>query len=40
MKKVFFEGIPLPYFKPYLSYFSFLGGHLLPGQELDAISIL
>jgi len=35
-----FEGIPLPFFYPYPSSFSFRGSHLLPGQDLDAISIL
>jgi hypothetical protein len=34
-----YEGIPLPYFYPYPSSFSFWGSHLLPGQDLDAISI-
>ncbi len=35
----FFESILLPFFYPYPSTFSFRGGHLLPGQDLDAISI-
>ncbi len=36
---IFFKGIPLPYFYPYPNTFSFWGGHLLPGQDLDVISI-
>ena len=35
----FFEDIPLPYFYPYPRSFSFRGSHLLPGQDLDVISI-
>jgi len=34
-----FEGIPLPYCYPYPSFVSFRGSHLLPGQDLDAMSI-
>jgi hypothetical protein len=31
--------ISLPYFYPYPSSSSFWGSHLLPGEDLDAISI-
>jgi hypothetical protein len=35
----FFEGISLPFFYPYPGSFSFWGTLLLPGHDLDAISI-
>ncbi len=38
MKEFLKAFIPLPYFYPYPSSFSFRGSHILPGQDLDVIS--